>query len=70
MRLARHTGHTSLKELESVHEVPATTPTPEEDFAAREMGEELARELNDNEKVLLQLLMGYPKSRSASDCLT
>jgi RNA polymerase sigma factor (sigma-70 family) len=59
-RLARHTGHASFEELESVREFPATTPTPEEQFAALEMEGELAKELNENEKVLLQLLLeGY-----------
>jgi len=57
-RLARHTGHASLAELEA--ELPSRTATPEQDFVAVELEEELMQQLNESERDLLKLLVaGY-----------
>jgi len=57
-RLARHTGHTSLAELEA--ELPSRTATPEQDLVAIELEEDLMQQLNDSERNLLKLLVeGY-----------
>jgi len=57
-RLARHTGHASLAELEA--ELPSRTATPEQDLVAVELEEELMQHLNESERQLLKLLVeGY-----------
>jgi RNA polymerase sigma factor (sigma-70 family) len=58
IRLARHTGHASLAELEA--ELPSLTATPEQDLVAIELEEELMQQLNESERELLKLLIeGY-----------
>jgi RNA polymerase sigma factor (sigma-70 family) len=60
VRLARRTGHASVAELEAAQQLLSQTPTPEQDLVAMELEEDLMKQLNEGEQVLLKLLIeGY-----------